>query len=87
LAEYKDEEDIVSTIFYKGYLIHTSSRFVQGKWIVELCISKHAGDQVTEKKFYTDKTLDSEEEAIEYSINFGKRIIDGKSANCTVTDL
>jgi hypothetical protein len=39
------------------------------------------------KKFYTDKILDTEEEAIQYSINFGKRIIDGDSDTCTVKDL
>jgi hypothetical protein len=77
----------MSKIYYKGYLVHATSRPVLGKLIVELCISKHTGDQVTEKKFYTDKTFKTEEEAIQYSINFGKRIIDGDSDNCTVTDL
>lgn len=77
----------MSKISYKGYLIHATSRSVRGEWIVELCISKHTGDKVTEKKFYTDNTFKTEEEAIQYSINFGKRIIDGESDNCTVTDL
>ncbi len=77
----------MSKVSYKGFLIHATSRPVRGEWIVELCISKHTGDKVTEKKFYTDNTFKTEEEAIQYSINFGKRIIDGESDNCTVTDL
>jgi hypothetical protein len=54
---------------------------------MELCISKHTGDKVTEKKFYTNNTFKTEEEAIQNSINFARQIIEGKSDNCTVTDL
>ena len=77
----------MSNVSYMGYLIHVTSRQVRGEWIMELCISKHTGDKVTEKKFYTNNTFKTEEEAIQNSINFARQIIDGKSDNCTVTDL
>jgi hypothetical protein len=74
---------------YKGYLIHPTPLQVttSGEWTIELCISKHRGDSVTERKFSTGNTFKTEKEAIQHCINFGRQIIDGESENCTVADL
>ena len=79
----------MSKTSYKGYLIHPTPHQLRdsGEWTMELCISKHTGDAVTEKKFYAGNKFKTEEKAIQHCINFGRQIIDGESDNCTVTDL
>jgi hypothetical protein len=74
---------------YKGYLIHPTpfQLTTSGEWTIELCISKHRDDSVTERKISAGNTFKTEKEAIQHCINFGKQIIDGESEDCSVADL
>ena len=80
---------MMSEIPYKGYLIHPAPLQLRDseEWTIEICISKHRDDSVTERKYSAGNTFKTEEEAIQHCIDFGKQIIDGDSENCTVTDL
>ena len=79
----------MNKIPYKGYLIRpTSVQLVDtGRWNIEIYISKDRGSEITERKFSASNTFNTQEEAIQHCVNFGKQIIDGKSENCTVGDL
>ena len=76
-------------VLYKGYLIYPTPLQVttSGEWTLELSVSKHRDDSVTERKFNADNTFKTEKEAIQHCIDFGKQIIDGESENCSVADL
>ena len=79
----------MSEIPYKGYLIRPTPLQLRdsGEWTIEIYISKHRGNSVTERNYSAGNKFKTEEEAIQYCINYGKQIIDGDSENCTVTDL
>jgi hypothetical protein len=79
----------MSAIPYKGYLIHPAPlKLIDSEeWTIEICISKHRSDSVTERKYSAGNIFKTREEAIQHCINFGKKIIDGDSEHCTVTDL
>lgn len=66
-------------IFYKGYLITAlPQRLVDSnKWTTYVGIMKDYRSHVTEKGFSAANQWDTEEEAIENSINYGKQIVDG----------
>ena len=79
----------MNKIPYKGYLIRPVSVQLLDieRWNIELYISKDRGSEITERKFSASNTFNTQEEAIQHCVNFGKQIIDGKSENCTVVDL
>ncbi len=74
---------------YKGYLIRPAPLKLADKdeWTLELYIAKDKGNEIVERKFSAGNTFKTEKEAIDHCVNFGKLIVDGKSENCTVTDL
>ncbi len=74
---------------YKGYVVHAAPKQLidSGEWNMELMISKDHGHSRAERQFSAGNTFKTEKEAVSHCINFGKNIIDGKSASCTVTDL
>ncbi len=79
----------MSEIPYKGYLIRPTPLQLRdsGEWTIELYISKHRDNSITQGKYSAGNTFKTEEEAMQHCINFGKQIIDGDFENCTVTDL
>ena len=79
----------MNKISYKGYLIRPTSVQVldTDRWNIELYISKDKGSEITERKFSASNTFNTQEEAIQHCVTFGKQIIDGKPENCTVGDL
>ena len=74
---------------YKGYVIHATPKQLRdsGKWNMDLTITKHHGNHVAEKKLFAANTFDTEDEAIKHCIGFGKQVINGQVAKCTVDDL
>ncbi len=79
----------MSKIFYKGYQIKPTplQSSESGEWTIDLYIGIEKGNQYVERKFSAANTFKTKEEEIGHCINFGKQIIDGEYANCTVTDL
>ncbi len=71
---------------YKGYvIIAQSDQLKTGKWKPQCQIGHYDKQKQEEiiKSFSPDKEYDTEEEAINYSLEFGKQIIDGKVKNCS----
>jgi len=89
LGIHHAKEHAMEKVPYKGYLIHPTplQATTSGEWTMDLCISKHRDDSVTERKFSAGNTFKTEKEAVQHCINFGMQIIDGKSEDCTVADL
>lgn len=75
--------------YYKGYLIRPSPVQLTETmyWSMELYISKHRDDAVSEKKFTNANTFKTKNEAIQHCINFGIQIIDGYFDDCSVEDI
>jgi hypothetical protein len=67
-------------LLYKGYLIKaTPQKLAESKkWATNIYIMRDYGSHVTDKGFSATNQWDSEKEAIEHCIDFGKQIIDGK---------
>jgi hypothetical protein len=65
---------------YKGYLIKASSKKIaeSEKWVSELCIGKSFESQVPAREFSSANQWDSEQEAIDNCVMFGKQIVDGE---------
>ncbi len=61
---------------YKGFSIVPTPRKVQGGWTTEGIISKSAGDDTRSEHFIRADMLMSEEDAVDYSVNKAKKIID-----------
>ena len=76
---------------YKGYEIDSSTQQLaeSGEWTHRVSITKHRDSQgVTNQQFFdTANTFSSKQEADIESIKFGKKIIDGEVANCSVNNL
>ncbi len=61
---------------YKGFSIVPTPRKVQGGWTTEGIISKSAGDDTRSEHFIRADMLMSEEDAVDYSVNKARKIID-----------
>lgn len=61
---------------YKGYSIVPTPRKAQGGWTTEGIISKSTGDDTRSEHFIRADMLMSEEDAVDYSVNKAKKIID-----------
>ena len=74
---------------YKGYQIKPAPMKLleSGEWTTDLYIGIDKKYEYVERRFSAANTFKTEEEAIGHCINFGKQIIDGKYADCTVADL
>ena len=81
----------MKNVEYKGFIINPAPYQLteSGPWTLSLTITRHRDSEgeTREKNFSTSDAYDSKEEAIQHSINFAKRIIDGEVKSCTVTDL
>ena len=73
---------------YRGYIINpVPDRLSTGKWTTNVRISKHRDDGVTERSFSASNEFETEVDAEEGSIDFGKKIIDGEFPGLTVQDI
>ncbi len=72
-AEEAAKHDAVE---YKGFRIVPTPRKAQGGWTTEGTISKPAGDDTRSEHFIRADMLMSEEDAVDYSVNKAKKIID-----------
>ena len=73
---------------YKGFSIKVASKqLANGGFNTDIYIGYEDDAGYIEKSFYDEKILKTKDEAIQYCINFAKKIIDGKIENNTVIDL
>ena len=61
---------------YKGYSIVPAPRKVAGGWTTEGVISKTTGEDTRSEHFIRADMLQSEEDAVDYSVTKAKKIID-----------
>ena len=61
---------------YKGFSIVATPRKAPGGWTTEGVISKQARDNTRSERFIRADMLMSEEEAVDYSVNKARKIID-----------
>ncbi len=83
------EETKIDSVPYKGYLIQAAPYQLadSGEWTINISIWHDTGSAVNIRNFSAANTFKTKEEAVQHCINFGRQIIDGKSEDCTVTDL
>ncbi|SRR6266699_1955653 len=78
----------VNRVTYKGYEIHAVPLPVaSGAWDTTLYIRIGRKGGWRDKKFTGAATFKTEEEAIQYCLETGKKIIDGAIEHCSVADL
>jgi len=65
-----------AAVEYKGFSIVPTPRKVQGGWSTEGTISKLSGEDPRSEHFIRADVLMSEDEAVDYSVNKAKKIID-----------
>ena len=72
-------------VTYKGYVIeaHPHQLADDSRWTLNVTLSRHDGEQLIEQSFSAANLFDTEEEAMQHCINFGRQIIDGQVAGCT----
>jgi hypothetical protein len=75
--------------YYKGYIIGASPYQLadSGEFTINISIRRDTGSAVKKRRFHAANTFKTKKEAIDQCIDFGRRIIDGEYANCTVSDL
>lgn len=78
--------DIVN---YTGFEIHASPYQLAetGYWKITTHIVRHTADQIRSREFGASHSYPTREEAVGHCIQFGKHIIDGEVADCSVADL
>ena len=76
-------------VSYKGYLIQAAPKRLvdSGNWTTDISILHDTSGAVSIRQFSAGNEFNSESEAIQHCINFGREIIDGKFEDCTVDDL
>ena len=77
------------SVMYKNFEIVPQSLQLQeqNEWTTRVMIINHKGYEAATRTFTAPNNFKTEEEANEFSINFGKRIIDGKYQEHSVTSL
>lgn len=74
-------------ISYKDFFLWASPMQLaeSGEWTIEVHIMRKNGG--TAKKFFSMNTCKTEREAVYHSEKYGKLIIDGKMAGCSITNI
>jgi len=84
---------------YKGYFIHPRPTKIArvygppqledptGKWRIHLYISRGKSEDSEAREFHAANFYKSKGEATKHCIEFGKQIIDGKTAPASIADL
>jgi hypothetical protein len=77
--------DQMETTNYEGYeIVAKPNQLTNGTWSLNIVIVEHRGDQTNTKPFSASNTFQSQEEAIQQCLEFGKRIIDGDVKGCSL---
>lgn len=76
-------------IQYKGYEIHAVPNRLadSGLWQIAIQILKHREQGTKIRPFSAADSYETREEAVRNCFQFARQIIDGQSANCSVSDL
>ena len=83
-AEQPIERDVKTSVVYSGFIITARPLPLgSGEWNTEVRLMRES----TVKSFYTSDTWKSEEEAVNYCLEFGKRLIDGEVPGYDAGDL
>lgn len=84
-----EEEIIMDIVQYKAYEIHAvPCKLVDtGLWQISIQVFKHREQDTKIRSFSAADSYKTREEAVKNCFQFGKQIIDGQSANCSVADL
>lgn len=79
----------MSKVHYKGYSIHPTPLQIKEseEWTMGLVISRHAGSGVSERKYTAADKFKTKDEATQYCLDFGRKIIDGELPDYTVAGL
>lgn len=79
----------MDVVQYKGFEIQASPYQLadSGEWKVNLRIFRHRESESRSRNFSAGNSYKTREEAIAHCFQYGKQIIDGQSANCSVADL
>lgn len=74
-------------ISYKDFFLWASPMQLaeSGEWTIEVHIMRKNGGGT--KKFFSKNTFKTEREAVYHSEKYGKLIIDGKMAGCSITNI
>ena len=75
-GDKSEEPAMHEAVDYKGFSIVATPRKAPGGWTTEGVISKEAGDNTRSERFIRADMLMSEEEAVDYSVNKARKIID-----------
>ena len=69
---------------YQGFVIDARPHQLvdDGRWSLAISIERHHGDGDTVLSYSAADTFETKEEAIDYCLNFGRQIIDGKVDGC-----
>jgi hypothetical protein len=76
-------------LHYKDFEIHAAPWKLadSGRWQINIDIFKHRAGDTASRNFSASDTYETREEALKHCFQFGRQIIDGQSANCSVADL
>ena len=74
-------------ILYKDFIVWASPMQLaeSGEWTIEVHIMRKNGGAV--KRFFSKNTFKTEREAVYHSEKYGKLIIDGKMAGCSLSNI
>ena len=74
-------------IVYKDFIMWASPMQMaeSGEWTLEVQIRRKNGNDV--KRFFSKNTFKTEREAVYHSEKYGKLIIDGKIAGCSISNI
>lgn len=74
-------------IVYKDFIMWASPMQMaeSGEWTLEVQIRRKNGNAV--KRFFSKNTFKTEREAVYHSEKYGKLIIDGKIAGCSISNI
>jgi hypothetical protein len=83
------KEEISREINYRGFLIITRPVQLEEtqRWTMDIEILRKGGSLIEGRRFSGRDTLATEEEAINQSLSFGKRIVDREFPELPVDDL
>lgn len=79
----------MDVITYKGFEVRAAPYQLadNGEWQINLYILRQGESETKARNFSAANSYKTLEEAVQHCIQFGKQIIDGQSANCSVADL
>ncbi len=79
----------MDVIQYEGFEIHAAPYHLADseEWQINLHIFRHRESESKSRNFSAANSYKTREKAVKHCFQFGKQIIDGQSANCSVADL